>query len=74
MSAWEEAAGTHNFSSYGMLPQEYITQVGEHMLALVQALEPFASDKEALSLANEVMDGVRRVAQQPWLDFMAASE
>lgn len=73
MSAWKEAAGTDNFASYGTLPQEYITQVGEHMLALVQALEPFASDKEALSLANEVMDGVRRVAQQPWLDFMAAS-
>jgi hypothetical protein len=74
MRAWEEAAGTDNFSLYRMLPQEYITRVGEHMLALVQALEPFASDKEALSLANEVMDGVRRVAQQPWLDFMAASE
>ena len=43
------------------------------MLALVQALEPFASDKEALALANEVMDGVRRVAQQPWLDFIASS-
>jgi hypothetical protein len=64
MSAWEEAAWTDNLSSYGMLPQEYITQVGEHMLALVQALEQFASDKKALLLANEVMDGVRRVAQR----------
>lgn len=73
MGAWNEASGADNFASYGTLPQEYITHVGEHMLALVQALEPFASDKEALSLANEVMDGVRRVAQQPWLDFMSAS-
>ena len=73
MSTWKEAAGADNFASYGTLPQEYITHVGEHLLALVQALEPFASDKEALTLANEVMDGVRRVAQQPWLDFISAS-
>jgi conserved oligomeric Golgi complex subunit 7 len=73
MSAWKEGSGKESFESYGTLPQEFITHVGEHMLSLVQALEPFASDKEALSLANEVMDGVRRVAQQPWLDFIAAS-
>ena len=75
MAAWKEGShhGSDQYASYGTLPQEYITHVGEHMLALVQALEPFASDKEALALANEVMDGVRRVAQQPWLDFIAAS-
>jgi hypothetical protein len=43
------------------------------MLALVQALEPFASDSEALGLANEVMDGVREVAVQPWKEFVAAA-
>jgi len=59
--------------AYGILPQPYITAVGEHMLALVQALEPFASDPEALGLANEVMDGVLDVAVQPWREFVAAA-
>lgn len=57
---------------YSILPQHYITRVGEHVLALVQALEPFASSHEALSLANEVMSGVHEVAIQPWKDFCAA--
>jgi hypothetical protein len=43
------------------------------MLALVQALEPFVSDPEALALANQVMDNVRSVALQPWREFMAAA-
>ena len=43
------------------------------MLALVQALEPFASDTEALGLANEVMAGVMDVAVQPWKEFVAAA-
>lgn len=73
MGTWREISGGDSTVSYGILPQEYITHVGEHMLSLVQALEPFASDKEALELANEVMDGVRCVAQQPWLDFISAS-
>jgi hypothetical protein len=72
INTWRETASNEGLG-YGTLPQEYITHVGEHMLALVQALEPFASDKEALSLANEVMDEVRRVAQQPWLDFISAT-
>jgi hypothetical protein len=59
--------------SYGILPQQYITQVGEHMLALVQALEPFASNSEALELVNEVMNGVMEVAIQPWKEFVAAT-
>jgi conserved oligomeric Golgi complex subunit 7 len=73
LPAWNESSQVDDFASYGTLPQEYITHVGEHVLALVQALEPFATDKEALSLANEVMDGVRQVAQQSWLDFISAS-
>lgn len=73
MAAWKETSDSDSFASYGTLPQEYITHVGEHMLALVQALEPFASNKDSLSLANEVMDGARMAAQQPWLDFMSAS-
>lgn len=60
-------------TSYGILPQQFITHVGEHMLALVQALEPFASDAEALALANEVMANVLDVAMQPWKEFVAAA-
>jgi len=73
MSAWKEDSGADDIASYGTLPQNYITHVGEHMLALVQALEPFASDSEALSLANEVMDGVRGVSLQSWQEFLASA-
>jgi conserved oligomeric Golgi complex subunit 7 len=74
LATWKESGASADASaSYGTLPQEYITHVGEHMLALVQALEPFATDQENLKLAKEVMDGSRRVAQQPWLDFVVAS-
>ena len=73
MSTWREKAGDGAVDSYGTLPQPYITGVGEHMLALVQALEPFVSDPEALALANEVMDNVRAVSLQPWRDFVAAA-
>ncbi|KAL3908248.1 MAG: hypothetical protein SGARI_003148 [Bacillariaceae sp.] len=68
MAAWREGASTDTIDSYGTLPQQYITSVGEHMLAL-----PFASDPEALSVANEVMDNVREVALQPWTEFMSAA-
>ncbi|KAL9189790.1 hypothetical protein ACHAXT_009465 [Thalassiosira profunda] len=76
LPVWRQEGGSDgddDAASYGTLPQPYITQVGEHMLALVQALEPFASDREALGLANEVMDGVREVAVQPWKEFVAAA-
>jgi hypothetical protein len=73
MACWKEVASANDFDSYGTLPQQFITHVGEHMLALVQALEPFASDPEALALANEVMEGVRDVALQPWGEFSAAA-
>jgi hypothetical protein len=73
MAAWKEGTTADAFDSYGTLPQQYITQVGEHMLALVQAFEPFAADPETLSLANEVMDGVRDVALQPWSEFVASA-
>jgi hypothetical protein len=69
----QDGAGSGDEESYGILPQSFITHVGEHMLALVQALEPFASDKEALGLANEVMTGVIEVAVQPWKEFVAAA-
>ena len=69
----QEGTGAGDEDSYGILPQSFITHVGEHMLALVQALEPFASDKEALGLANEVMAGVKDVALQPWKEFLAAA-
>lgn len=73
MTAWREGAPVDEYDSYGTLPQQYITQVGEHMLALVQAFEPFAADQTTLSLANEVMDGVRQVAIQPWSEFLASA-
>jgi len=67
-SMWSSTAA----DSYGTLPQSYITQVGEHMLALVQALEPFASDEDSLHLANLVMEGVDHVADRSWRDFANA--
>lgn len=73
MASWKEKAGAGAVDSYGTLPQAYITGVGEHMLALVQALEPFVADPESLALANEVMDNVRSVALDPWREFVAAA-
>jgi hypothetical protein len=74
MQAWREnSSATGDLDSYGTLPQQYITQVGEHMLSLVQAFEPFASDPTTLSLVNEAMDGVRDVALQPWSEFIGAA-
>ena len=73
MASWKERAGDGAVDSYGTLPQAYITGVGEHMLALVQALEPFVSDPESLALANEVMNDVRSVALEPWREFVAAA-
>jgi hypothetical protein len=76
LPVWKQegsSGGGTGDDSYGILPQAFITQVGEHMLALVQALEPFASDNEALGMASEVMAGVRAVAVQPWKEFVAAA-
>lgn len=76
MPTWQEESsglGGDHLDSYGTLPQPYITQVGEHMLALVQALEPFASEPESLALANLVMGGIRKVPMQPWREFVAAA-
>jgi len=73
LAAWGEGSTAEAMDSYGTLPQQYITLVGEHMLALVQALEPFAADPETLSLANQVMGGVREVAIQPWREFTSAA-
>ena len=72
MPAWSESASAMD-DPYGTLPQQYITQVGEHMLSLVQAFEPFASDPAALSLVNEAMTGVETVAMQPWSEFTGAA-
>ena len=65
----ESMWSTTSADSYGTLPQSYITQIGEHMLALVQALEPFASDEDALMLANMAMEGVNHVADKNWRGF-----
>lgn len=71
MPCW--TSSVNSLDSYGTLPQPYITQVGEHMLALVQALDPFASSADSLAIAKEVMGGVRDVALQPWKDLVAAA-
>ena len=71
MPCW--TSSQNSLDSYGTLPQPYITQVGEHMLALVQALDPFASCANSLSIAREVMGGVRNVALQPWKDLLTAA-
>ena len=71
MPCW--ISSSSSLDSYGTLPQPYITQVGEHMLALVQALDPFASCASSLSIAKEVMGGVRDVALQPWKDLLTAA-
>ncbi|KAL7522524.1 hypothetical protein ACHAWF_000306, partial [Thalassiosira exigua] len=76
LSVWKQeggGAGDNKAASYGMLPQPLITHVGEHVLVLVQALELFASDPEALGLANEVMPGVMEVVVQPWKELVAAA-
>jgi len=73
MPCWTEASDTNAYDSYGTLPQSYITLVGEHMLALVQALEPFASDPVSLALADEVMGGVQAVAKQAWREVATAT-
>ena len=69
---WRKEASDEDALTYGILPQQYINTVGEHMLALVQAIEPFASDPEALELADGVMDNAKDVALPSWRDFAAA--
>ena len=74
LPVWNKAAAsTSSDDAYGILPQAYITHVGEHMLSLVQALEPFASDRAALALVQPIMKNVRHVAVQPWREVLAAS-
>lgn len=69
---WRKEASDKDSLTYGILPQQYINTVGEHMLALVQSIEPFASDPEALELADGVMDNVKDIAMPSWRDFAAA--
>jgi len=57
--------------NYSILPQAYITQVGEHILALVQALEPFAASEENVMYANKVMSSVDEVARESWMELVA---
>jgi len=73
ITSWKEDASVDDYDSYGILPQSYITQVGEHMLALVQAIEPFAADQETLAISNEIMSGVKDVAFQPWEEFAVSA-
>jgi len=79
---WRETVSAASKALSGMmydtpmsiLPQSYVTQVGEHMLALVQALEPFASSPDALRMANQIMgDESMQVAVRPWREFIDAT-
>ena len=75
LDAWKKSSdSTDASSSYGTLPQSYITQVGEHVLSLVQALEPFATESpQALALVQPIMVNLRHVAIQPWKELLTAS-
>jgi conserved oligomeric Golgi complex subunit 7 len=73
LGSWSSSAKVGDDAiDYGTLPQEYITHVGEHMLSLVQALEPFATDRDALELANHAMEGSKEVALGSWTDFCSS--
>jgi len=72
LSSWKEGSAD-SADAYGTLPQTYINHVGEHILALVQALEPFASDPTALSMAKRSMNGIRSVAVAPWRELITAA-
>lgn len=74
LSEWieEDDGNIDIMSSYSILPQSYITHVGEHILALVQALEPFASNASALTLSKGAMKNMNSVAIEPWRE-MASS-
>jgi hypothetical protein len=72
LEAWKKAASDDALASYGILPQSYITHVGEHVLSLVQALEPFAMDKNSLSLAQNAMGDLHHAAKQPWKELIHA--
>jgi hypothetical protein len=74
LSPWKESTSVADpLASYGTPPQSYITQVGEHMLSLVQALEPFAADAQSLALVQPVMVNLRHVSMQPWKELLRAS-
>lgn len=71
LSTWRAGISTMNPDEQLDLPQPYITHVGEHMLSLVQALEPFAQDDEALGMVRTIMGGIKyRVSTTYWRDFL----
>ena len=73
LDTWKKGNADDNaLASYGILPQSYITHVGEHVLSLVQALEPFAMDTSSLSLVQPVMGNLLHVAKQPWKELLYA--
>lgn len=68
MTVWKETQNVD--TGYGVLPQSFMTQVGEHMLALVQAIEPFAADQEMLHVGNLAMQNVSHAAVHSWRDLL----
>jgi len=72
LSIWREGESTSSPDSYGILPESYITTVGEHMLALLQ-LTKFVMDEDALQLTKFAMEGIEHVSLQPWVEFANVS-
>jgi hypothetical protein len=70
LTVWsDDSSDDATDDSYGYLPQTLITQIGEHLLSLVQIFEPFASDPAALSLGNIAMENITDVPLSSWSDF-----
>ena len=68
---WAELASDNEdiISSYSILPQPYITHIGEHILALVQVLEPFATNKDSLVFTKIAMTDLNKVSKESWIEL-----
>ncbi|CAM9292102.1 unnamed protein product [Chrysoparadoxa australica] len=71
LDAWSESAppdaGAMAFQ-HDVLPQTFMTQIGEHLLSMLQQLEPFASG-EALKEVCLVLADVPSVAEDVWKEL-----
>jgi len=72
LPSWQKTQANDD-TDYGTPPQGYITAVGEHMLALVQALEPFSMDAEALEKVQPVMESVHDAASDAWQQLLTTA-
>lgn len=72
LTVWSNYSNDDSFmaESFGNLPQTLITQIGEHLLSLVQIFEPFALDPAALSLGNTAMENISDIPLTSWNEFV----